>query len=79
LHAKFNKERKGLLSDDAFLLQGLKNISHSDVGAITQVLNNENREVFAVYLEILQKTPLPDSSSISHPTGTNARKCGLSE
>ena len=51
LRAKFNKERKGLLSDEAYLLQELKNISHSDVGAITQVLTNENGEVFAVYLQ----------------------------
>ena len=51
LRAKFNKERKGLLSDEAYLLQELKNISHSDVGAITQVRTNENGEVFAVYLQ----------------------------
>jgi len=29
-----------------YKLQELKNISHSDVGAITQVLTNENGEVF---------------------------------
>ena len=34
-----------------YKLQELKNISHSDVGAITQVLTNENGEVFAVYLQ----------------------------
>ena len=34
-----------------YKLQELKNISHSDVGAITQVLTNENEEVFAVYLQ----------------------------
>ena len=38
LRAKFNKERKGLLSDEANLLQELKNISHSDVGRLDKYL-----------------------------------------